>query len=47
MEQLFSKTHLDASEGATIKNVLHFQKRTRKVHLNIFASEDQNPQGKS
>jgi hypothetical protein len=27
-----------------IKNVLPYQKRTRKVHLNIFASVDQNPQ---
>jgi hypothetical protein len=27
-----------------IKNVLLYRKRTKKVHLNIFASVDQNPQ---
>jgi hypothetical protein len=26
------------------KNVLLYQKRTKKVHLNIFDSVDQNPQ---
>jgi hypothetical protein len=27
-----------------IKNVLLYRKRTKKVHLDIFASVDQNPQ---
>jgi hypothetical protein len=27
-----------------IKNVLQYRKRTKKVHLNIFALVDQNPQ---
>jgi hypothetical protein len=56
VEQHFSKTLFDASESAKktfflspklkilIKNVLLYGKRTEKVHLNIFASVDQNPQ---
>jgi hypothetical protein len=27
-----------------IKNVLLYRKRTKKVHLNIYASVDKNPQ---
>jgi hypothetical protein len=27
-----------------IKNALFYRKKTKKVHLNIFASVDQNPQ---
>jgi hypothetical protein len=38
-EQHFSKTFFDAPES-----VLLYRKRTKKVHLNIFASVDQNPQ---
>jgi hypothetical protein len=41
VEQHFSKTLFDASESA---NVLLYRKRTKKVHLNVFASVDQNPQ---
>jgi hypothetical protein len=45
MRQKVQKTRVTSPKlKILIKNVLLYRKRTKKAHLNILASVDQNPQ---